>query len=217
MSIGSGSMETAGQTPDSKSKESLSSKNMERDGNNSNTARQAWLFSTGDDDGSVGNENGDGGHQLEAEDLTPRQREVFDLYHREKNTTKVAKILGVTRKTVTQHLVMIRDKRAMSDIRNLLDDYEAPAENAVTAARLLDILKEQDYRCALSGRKLEPDKAALDHKLPRSSGGEHSMENVWFLHRDVNRAKGTQTVEEFVRMCRQVCQYSEEPSSGSSP
>lgn len=155
----------------------------------------------------VGHENGDDGHELETKDLTPRQREVLILYRREKSATKVGRLLGISSGMASEHLMKVRDKLGKDDIRELLGDYEAPIEGAVTAAKLLKLIEEQNYRCALSGRKLEPDTATLDHKVPRSAGGGHSMDNVWFLHRDVNRAKGTQTVEEFRLMCRQVCQY----------
>ena len=159
--------------------------------------------------GEVGHKNGDDGHQLETEELTPRQLEILTLYRREKSVTNIGRLLGIGTKTVSSHLAVIRDKRGLSDIRELLDDYEAPSEGVVTAAKLLKLIEDQDYRCALSGRKLEPDTSTLDHKVPRSAGGEHTMDNVWFLHRDVNRAKGTQAVDEFLRMCRQVCQYFE--------
>lgn len=159
--------------------------------------------------GEVGYENGDDGHKLEAKDLTPRQSEVLNLYQREKRASKVGRILGISTDSVSGHLVVIRDKLGLSDIRQLWEGCELSLKSNVTAAKLLAMLEEQDYRCALSGRKLEPDTATLDHKVPRSVGGDHSMGNVWFLHRDVNRAKGTHTVEEFLHMCQQVRQYSE--------
>jgi hypothetical protein len=30
------------------------------------------------------------------------------------------------------------------------------------------------------------------------------MENIWIVHADANRAKGTMTVEEFVALCKEV-------------
>jgi DNA-binding CsgD family transcriptional regulator len=198
-----------GKATDPKREGAVSSEHMGGDDGSPATASEAPLFPTSEDDEEVGSENGDDGHQLEAKDLTPRQREILDLYRREKSAPKVGRLLEIRSETVSKHLASIRDKRGMGDIRELLGDYVAPNQNAVTAAKLMKLLIEQEYRCALSGRQLEPATATLDHKLPRSAGGDHSIGNVWFLHRDVNRAKGTQTVEEFHHMCRQVCQYSE--------
>ncbi len=78
------------------------------------------------------------------------------------------------------------------------------SSNDITAKHLLQLVERQQYRCALSGRKLTPACASLDHRIPLAKGGEHSMANLWVLHRDVNAAKGTMTVEEFVAVCRDV-------------
>jgi CRISPR/Cas system Type II protein with McrA/HNH and RuvC-like nuclease domain len=44
----------------------------------------------------------------------------------------------------------------------------------------------------------------LDHILPVSRGGKHSIENAQVLHKEVNRAKGTLTNEEFIQLCHEV-------------
>jgi len=38
-------------------------------------------------------------------------------------------------------------------------------------------------------------------------GGKHLVENTQVLHKDVNRAKTTMTNEEFIRLCREVVEY----------
>jgi hypothetical protein len=35
-------------------------------------------------------------------------------------------------------------------------------------------------------------------------GGEHVIENTQVLHKDVNRAKGSLTSDEFIGLCREV-------------
>jgi len=78
----------------------------------------------------------------------------------------------------------------------------------VTSMQLLALVEEQSYRCALTGRKLTPPIAALDHKVPVSRGGAlKDKDNLQVLHTDVNRAKGTMTTEEFVAMCKEVAEY----------
>ena len=69
---------------------------------------------------------------------------------------------------------------------------------------MLALIVSQDYRCALTGRQLEPDTASVDHKIPLSMGGPHDISNLWVLHTQINRAKGTMTIEEFIGMCREV-------------
>ena len=77
----------------------------------------------------------------------------------------------------------------------------------ISARQVIERVKQQDFRCAISGRMLTPETASLDHILPLSRGGEHSFENVWVVDHQINIAKGTMTLEEFVNMCRQVTQY----------
>ena len=77
----------------------------------------------------------------------------------------------------------------------------------VTTANVMQLLEHQGYRCALTGRRLQPATASLDHITPIRSGGEHVIENTQVLHKDVNRAKSTLTNEEFVQLCREVVDH----------
>jgi len=77
----------------------------------------------------------------------------------------------------------------------------------VSVGEVWDLLRRQAFRCALSGRPLTPESAALDHILPVSRGGKHSIENAQVLHKEVNRAKGTLTNEEFIQLCREVVEH----------
>lgn len=77
----------------------------------------------------------------------------------------------------------------------------------VTAKALLVLIEQQQYKCALTGRPLEPDASACDHKVPVSAGGSHHIENIQILYRDVNRAKGTMSVDDFIAMCCEVADH----------
>jgi 5-methylcytosine-specific restriction endonuclease McrA len=72
---------------------------------------------------------------------------------------------------------------------------------------VLRLLEHQRYRCALSGRRLTPQTAALDHIMPVRHSGEHVIENTQVLHKDVNRAKGSLTSDEFIQLCREVANH----------
>lgn len=79
----------------------------------------------------------------------------------------------------------------------------------ISFQKALWLLEQQDYRCALTGRKLAPDTVALDHILAISRGGKHVVENGQILHKDVNRAKYTLTNDEFVELCREVVNWTD--------
>lgn len=86
---------------------------------------------------------------------------------------------------------------------------EKPAlQGPVSVGNVLRLLEQQDYRCALTGRKLTPQTTAIDHMIPIRSGGEHTIENAQVLHKDVNRAKGSLTTEDFVAMCCEIVNWS---------
>lgn len=76
------------------------------------------------------------------------------------------------------------------------------------AADLQSILETQRYKCALSGRTLTPENCTLDHRVPLARGGTHSIDNWHLVTDEVNRAKGTMTIEEFVAMCCDVARTS---------
>jgi len=77
-------------------------------------------------------------------------------------------------------------------------------DTPVTTTNVLRLLQRQEYRCAMTGRDLTPQTAALDHIVPIRCGGKHVIENAQVLHKDVNRAKGSLTKEQFVALCREV-------------
>ena len=93
---------------------------------------------------------------------------------------------------------------------------ERPGRHRAICTRdLLNLLAAQHYRCALTGRVLEPANAAMDHMLPVSRGGRHLIENIQLLEKSVNRAKGTMTNEEFLAMCRDVVAWADDRSPGA--
>jgi 5-methylcytosine-specific restriction endonuclease McrA len=71
---------------------------------------------------------------------------------------------------------------------------------------LLALLEAQGYLCALTGVRLEVETAELDHKVPVSRGGTNDLSNLQWVHKSINRAKGTMTNEEFVEACVKVAE-----------
>lgn len=61
--------------------------------------------------------------------------------------------------------------------------------------------------CAITGVPIDlskPETYSLDHIIPRSRGGENSLDNCQIVTRQVNMAKSDLTTEEFVLLCKQV-------------
>ncbi|HEX5470448.1 MAG TPA: hypothetical protein VFW73_01105 [Lacipirellulaceae bacterium] len=85
-------------------------------------------------------------------------------------------------------------------------DMDKP-RGPVSTDNVLRLLEYQQYRCALTGRELMPETAALDHIIPIRCDGEHVIENTQVLHKEINRAKGSLTNEQFSRLCREVADH----------
>lgn len=79
----------------------------------------------------------------------------------------------------------------------------------MTGGEIYRMLQSQGFRCALSGRPLEPEVASLDHARPVVRGGSHDIANLQIVHCEVNSAKGTMTNEEFIAMCRDVVAHAD--------
>ena len=116
-------------------------------------------------------------------------------------------MIGIVRKdarkqTVNKWIEWANRKRSM--LKKRLNTGKQEMETTVTATDILDMLKSQNYKCALTQIDLSPKNAAVDHKLPVCKGGTNHIDNLQILHKDVNRAKGSLTMSEFIKMCRAV-------------
>jgi len=77
----------------------------------------------------------------------------------------------------------------------------------LTLGELREILRRQDFRCALTGQQLTPTNFALDHIVPVVDGGDFTASNSQLVLKSANRAKNTMSEHDFVEMCRQVALY----------
>lgn len=85
-----------------------------------------------------------------------------------------------------------------------------PRPGTVTASQIRELIEKQGYRCAISGRELTPETASLDHIVPLSQGGAHTVENLWVVDHQINAAKGTLSFEDFLTMCQDVVAHQQE-------
>ncbi len=112
-----------------------------------------------------------------------------------------------------QRIALLRVANVESSVagkvpRNSVKRKKANAKK-VTAGSLEVLVKDQEYRCALSGIKLTPDNAALDHIVPLSEGGQHTISNCQWLLPEINAMKGTMEQGAFVRLCKTIAAWNE--------
>lgn len=63
-----------------------------------------------------------------------------------------------------------------------------------------DIFKRDGGRCHLCGKKVDRSDASMDHIIPMSLDGEHSLANVALAHQSCNSSKGTRPRGEQLRL-----------------
>ncbi len=73
----------------------------------------------------------------------------------------------------------------------------APRVEAID--RALIFLRDQ-WICQLCHRKVQPEKASIDHVIPLSKGGEHTYRNLVLVHRLCNSSKGNRAVPQQMRL-----------------
>ena len=73
----------------------------------------------------------------------------------------------------------------------------AKGKPCATLEELKSLFETQQGRCAFSSLPIDYGTAHLDHKIPAVRGGEHTIDNLQWLHRQVNLMKHSMTMEEF--------------------
>lgn len=66
--------------------------------------------------------------------------------------------------------------------------------------------------CYLTGEPIDLNKSRsyhLDHIIPKSRGGDDSLDNCQIASREANQAKGDMLLEEFVALCQKVIEHNE--------
>jgi 5-methylcytosine-specific restriction endonuclease McrA len=67
-----------------------------------------------------------------------------------------------------------------------------------------------DPKCQLTGRTIDLSDGPsyhLDHIVPKTKGGDNSLDNCQILCREANQAKADMTTAEFLSLCEEVLNY----------
>jgi 5-methylcytosine-specific restriction endonuclease McrA len=151
------------------------------------------------------------GNTQEEKSLTQRQKEYVAAYRRLGSARQVALEMGVCPSVAQDQLVRSAKKLGYERTEDLATTTtprtQRTKKGKATAQELLRLIKDQEYRCQLSGVVLEPYMAALDHKMPVSSGGSDALENLQWVSAAVNKAKGSMGQDEFITMCKRVASW----------
>jgi hypothetical protein len=127
-----------------------------------------------------------------------------DAYLEYGSISKAAVALGISSDHFRKRLKSHCRRQGIADVRMLRGDVE----KSITQSFLVDLIEKQQYRCAVSGIELVPEIASLDHIVPVSKGGKHVVDNVVWVHSEINRMKGQLSMDEFISFCNKVVQYS---------
>ena len=71
----------------------------------------------------------------------------------------------------------------------------------------MKLIEKQKYRCALSGVELTPETAVLDHVVPITEGGGDDIDNLQWVHEEVNRMKGTMDNDQFIKTVKRIARW----------
>lgn len=77
----------------------------------------------------------------------------------------------------------------------------------ITIEGAYEVFEAQGGRCALSGMPIELNITASLDRIDSSQG--YHVENIQWLHKDINRLKSNWPENQFIELCRKVAQYAE--------
>lgn len=152
------------------------------------------------------------------EKITGTQKKYLDAVRELGSMNAVARVFSVDVSTVAEslkgaakrlgldnHNALYERKKIVkeSKLKNI-DPPRRKNRSKASVSELVELVVKQDYRCALSGKELSPSDSSLDHIVPFSRGGSDMPENLQWLHKSVNQAKGSMTNDEFIELCRRV-------------
>lgn len=121
--------------------------------------------------------------------------EKLRAYHFEKYAKNAEKI----REKVRQHTKKYWLEKSYGTLKT-----RAKGGPCATLEEVRDLYKSQNGLCAFSFLPIHRGTAHLDHKMPISRGGSHTIENLQWLHKQINWMKNDMSMPEFVDIFNRV-------------
>lgn len=110
---------------------------------------------------------------------------------------------SISRDTRTVRAILNKKREQFSRTRKPGQPYNKYMFNM---QELVDKI-ESNPVCYLTGRSIDlqdPSSYSLDHIIPRSKGGENTLENCGLACHDANQAKYDMDLEDFIELCKDV-------------
>lgn len=102
-----------------------------------------------------------------------------------------------------------------SKIRHKINEFSMKKDRTTystplfTADQLLEKIGDKPT-CYLSGKIIDINDSrswSIDHKIPRSRGGNNTLDNAGICDSKINISKTDMTIDEFLEMCKSVLEY----------
>lgn len=159
------------------------------------------------------------------------KEQILKLRNEGKSYDEIVKILGCSKGTISYHCGVNQKEKTkirahnnrkvfFAYITRRIRSFQARSDdnkmcnksfivNPFTTEQFLEKFTESTY-CALTGKSinLRIDRNwCLDHKIPKSKGGDNSLENCQILLTDINWMKQAMLEEELIQNCKDILIY----------
>lgn len=81
-----------------------------------------------------------------------------------------------------------------------VDQKDGIGRGGLAHFKKLRVIARDGLVCAYTGKEITPEEAEIDHVHPESKGGSDDYDNLVVASREMNRRKGTLSLEEFCRV-----------------
>jgi len=102
-------------------------------------------------------------------DYWDKNKDKINAYRKKRYSSKVGRL---------KVLANNHERRALK---------KSTTDGTVTYKEIINLLKKQDYKCAISGLPLE--EYHIDHIIPLNAGGKHTISNIQLLLPSINMSK----------------------------